>query len=118
MDADGASQEERVDLGLQGATWPPSFHLELVIAWLGGEPHKAVALDSVAAPLVDRVDLEEQIWALCHLLRLSQELEVEREGEMAHILGALNVVVIVDQLDGSLAAMRHRVPAKNLSTVK
>lgn len=40
---------------------------------------------------------------------MSQELEVEREGEMAHILGALNVVVIVDQLDGSLAAMRHRV---------
>ena len=78
-----------------------------MVAWLRRKPYKAVAFDTMAAPGVDRVHLEEQVWSFRHLISLSQHLEVKREGEVADVLSSLNCVHVIDEFDCRLARVGH-----------
>jgi hypothetical protein len=94
-----------VYLRLEGASRTPCFHLYFVVARLCRESDKAIALNSVTTPRVNRVHLQKQVWSVSHFVSLSQKLKVKREGKMANILGALHIVFIIHQLNCRSTAM-------------
>ena len=53
-----------MDFAHEGAAGAPGAQLEFVVAGLDGQAEEAVALDAVAAPVVHRVHLEEQMRSL------------------------------------------------------
>ena len=88
-----------MDLGFQAATRPPRFNFNLVVARGGWQSHKSVTFDPVATPAINRVDLKQEIGPFSDFLSLSQELEVDWEREVAHVLCSFYVVVVIDKLD-------------------
>ena len=96
-----------MDFTTKRATRPPSFNFNLVVACSLRQSDEGVPLNTMAAPRVDRVDLQKDVGAVDSEIWLDQELQVEREAKVAHVLGALYNFFVLNELHSRLADLRN-----------
>lgn len=105
-----------MDLLIKRPTGAPGLDFNVfMVTHVCRESDETVAFNSVTRPPVDTVYSQEQVGPVVHVIFLGQKLEVQREAEVAHILSALNAVLIVSQFYSGFALLCARVTVVELS---
>lgn len=86
-----------------------------MVSHISREAYEAIAFNAVSSPAVNTMDREEQVRPVVQVLLLGQELEVKGEAEVAHILSALYLVLIICQFHSAPALLGAGVPIVELS---